>query len=63
LRKSVQRGRNDLPQIAEAIRRGTKNQQRDFADAKILLIRDVLVYSNNHFEARGLGSDNQLPVL
>lgn len=51
-----------MPQIAEAIRRGAKNQQCDFAVAKVLLIRDVLIYCNDHFEACGLGSDKQLSV-
>jgi hypothetical protein len=51
-----------LPQIAEAIRRGTKNQQCDFAVAKVLLIRDVLIYCNDRFEACGLGSDKQLSI-
>jgi hypothetical protein len=52
-----------LPQIAEAIRRGTKYQQCDFAFTKVLLIRDVLIYCNDHFKACGLGSGKQLSVL
>jgi hypothetical protein len=62
-RERIQRRRNDLPQIAEAIRRGTEYQQCDFAFTKVLLIRDVLIYCNDHFKACGLGSGKQLFVL
>ena len=52
-----------MPQIAEAIRRGTEYQQCDFAFTEVLLIRDVLIYCNDHFKACGLGSGKQLSVL
>ena len=52
-----------MPQIAEAIRWGTENQQCNFAVAKVLLIRDVLIHGDDPFEACGLCSGKQLSVL
>ena len=52
-----------MPQIAEAIRQGTKYQQCDSAFTKVLLIRDVLIYCNDHFKACGLRRRKQLSVL
>lgn len=52
-----------MPQIAEAIRQGTKYQQCDSAFTKVLLIRDVLIYCHDNFKACGLGRGKQLSVL
>ena len=56
-------GRSNRRQILDLIRRSDKNQKRDPAARKVLLVYKALVYRQQHVVAQDFGGIEQLAVL
>ena len=49
-------GRNEGQQIAEPVRGGAENENREFVTTEVLLAGNVLVYRKQNVKAGGFGS-------